>query len=293
MGGKTVKLFLVDGTPNGLRTAEIFNWTGRATVSPRTALEKLGTRPEVGRTGVYVLCGPAESPQFDVSVYVGEADQVWSRLKSHDAQKDFWTWVIVLVSKDENLTKAHARWLEARLVREIRAAKLVDCVNSTGPEGGSLSESDLADMEAFFENVQLLLPVLGLHAIAPGAGGTSGGGTGDVRLELSWKSASARCRVTGDSYVVEKGSTAVSTDVDSLQPNYRELRRRLRETGVLVPGKAKELLCFAQDYAFESPTAAAVAVTGTSVNGRERWTVAGTGQSYKAWQSGRLPDSAA
>jgi len=236
-----VKLFLVDGTPTGLRTAEIGNWTGRAAVAPRVALEELGKRSEVERTGVYLLCGPSDD--FGVAVYVGEADQIWNRLTSHDAQKEFWTWVIVLVSKDENLTKAHARWLESRLVREIRLAKAVECVNRTEPEGGKLSESDLADMETFFENVKLLLPVLGLDAMPAARDGRLVGSPG-VRFKLAYKNAMATCRVDGGSFVIEKGSTAIAKEVASLQPNYRKLRARLKSTKVKwtpIPGQGADL----------------------------------------------------
>jgi hypothetical protein len=48
-----------------------------------------------------------------------DGDEVWIRVASHDAKKDFWTCVVVLVSKDENLTKAHVRWLEAALLRQM------------------------------------------------------------------------------------------------------------------------------------------------------------------------------
>jgi hypothetical protein len=38
--------------------------------------------------------------------YIGEAEVIRDRLKQHKT-KDFWNSVVVFVSKDENLTKAH------------------------------------------------------------------------------------------------------------------------------------------------------------------------------------------
>ena len=122
MAGRSVRLFLVDGTPQGMRTAEVGNWTGLAVVCPRTDLVRLAMRPEVRKTGIYLLVGPSETAASGVSVYVGEGDEVWTRLTTHDANKDFWTQVVLFVSKDDNLTKAHVRWLEATLLREIKAA---------------------------------------------------------------------------------------------------------------------------------------------------------------------------
>jgi hypothetical protein len=42
MPGRSVRLFLIDGTPQGIRTAEVGNWTGLALVCPRTFVP--GTR---------------------------------------------------------------------------------------------------------------------------------------------------------------------------------------------------------------------------------------------------------
>lgn len=48
--GRSIRLFLVDGTPNGLLTAEIMNWTGHVLTGPRSRLSELVQRPEVGQT---------------------------------------------------------------------------------------------------------------------------------------------------------------------------------------------------------------------------------------------------
>ncbi len=55
--GRSVRLFLVDGKSTGLITAEIMNWTGHVLSCPRTELPKFLARPEVARTGVYLLHG--------------------------------------------------------------------------------------------------------------------------------------------------------------------------------------------------------------------------------------------
>src|SRR5260221_2950625 len=154
MTGRSINLFLIDGTPQGMRTAQVGNWTGLALVCPRTDLARLGARPEVRRTGVYILVGPSESSASGLAVYVGEGDDVWTRLSSHDDKKDFWTWVVLFVSKDENLTKAHVRWLEARLVADIVKAKRAENANGNAPGGNKLPEADTADMETYYENIR-------------------------------------------------------------------------------------------------------------------------------------------
>jgi hypothetical protein len=286
MPGRTIKLFLVDGAPQGMRTAEVGNWTGLALVCPRTDLAKVAKRDEVHRAGVYLLVGPSESVASRPRVYIGEADDVWTRLQSH-AGKDFWTWVVVFASKDLNLTKAHVRWLEARLVQEVTAAKRADVENGVEPGEKHLPEAEASDMEAFLDNVRLLLPVLGLDVLATDV---HGGGHKALTLELKWEDARAECVVRDGQFVVLKGSTARTKEVDSLGEGYRDLRAKLKQDGVLAEAK-NGLLQFTIDYAFDSPTAAAAMVSGTGLNGRAHWKVKGEGISYKEWQERQVAAS--
>jgi hypothetical protein len=259
MPGRTIRLFLVDATPQGLRTAEVGNWTGLALVCPRTDLSKLARRDEVRRAGVYILVGPSETIGSRLKVYVGEADDVWARLQSH-AGKDFWTWVVLFVSKDLNLTKAHVRWLEAKLVQEVKTAKRAEVENGVEPGGGHLPEADAADMETFLDNIRLLLPVLGIDVLAADLHGSGARG---LTLELEWDGAAAECIVRDGQFVVKKGSTARAKEVDSLGDGYRALRVRLKHVGVLQPGDDDDgLLLFTSDYAFDSPSAAAAVAGG-------------------------------
>jgi hypothetical protein len=290
MPGRSIRLFLVDGTPQGMRTAEVGNWTGLALVCPRTDLARLATRPEVHRTGVYLLVGHSEASASGLAVYVGEGDDVWSRLSSHDDKKDFWTWVVIFVSKDENLTKAHVRWLEARLVADVRKAKRAEITNGNAPGGNRLPEPDTADMETYYENVRLLLPTLGVNAFSTeGPGRTKAHPKDALVLELRWEDARAECVVTNGEFIVQPGSTARVKEVESLGEGIKAIRKALRDEGVLVvtdghPG----LLKFTQEYAFDSPSAAAGVVSGTGLNGRAQWKVKGQGISYKEWQEAQV-----
>ena len=286
MAGRSIRLFLVDGTPQGMRTAEVGNWTGIALVCPRTDLARLATRPEVHRTGVYLLVGPSDSSAAGLSVYVGEGDEVWARLSSHDARKDFWDRVVIFVSKDENLTKAHVRWLEARLVIDIRNAKRAEVTNSNAPGGNRLPEADAADMETYYENVRLLLPTLGVSVFAADGPARSKGIPQDALvLELRWEDAHAYCIVMDGEFIVQPDSTARVKEVESLGVGSRAIRKALREQGVLVPAEGNpSVLRFTREYAFESPSAAAAVVSGTGLNGRAHWKLKGQNVSYKEWQ---------
>jgi hypothetical protein len=292
MAGRTIRIFLPDGTPQGFRVAEVGMWTGIGLVCPRAELARLGKHSKSHGTGIYLLVGEAEGTTLGQRVYVGEGDDVWERVRAHDLDpdKEFWNWVVAFVSKDNNLTKAHGRWLEAKLVREIVAARRVELANGNGPGGGELPDPDVADMETFLENVRMLLPVLGLDAFGVEAPQVLA--PTDLELTLKWEGATAECTVHEGQFVVRKGSSARVKEVESLSENYRDLRRKLRDAGVLTPSTS-DLLAFTVDYAFDSPTAAAVAVTGTVVNGRTVWKVKGTGIPYKEWQQAQAGEGGA
>jgi hypothetical protein len=122
--GRQIRLFLVDGTPSGIMTAEVMNWTGKALAAPRSRLGDLIRREEASRTGIYVLLGPDPDRANGSKCYIGEADNIGKRLRRHedDDDKDFFDRVAIVASKDENLTKAHARFLESQLIRLIKEA---------------------------------------------------------------------------------------------------------------------------------------------------------------------------
>lgn len=291
MAGRSVRLFLIDGTPQGMRTAEVGNWTGLALVCPRTDLVRLGSRGEVHRTGVYILVGPSESSASKLAVYVGEGDEVWARLTSHDAKKDFWSYVVLFVSKDDNMTKAHVRWLEARLVADMLAAKRADVENGTAPLGGRLPEADTADMETYYENVRLLLPTLGVNVLQSEMATSQALPKNALVLELRWEDAHAECVVVDGQFIVQPGSTARAREVDSLGDGSRAIRKALREQSVLVSVNGTGNFRFASAYTFDSPSAAAAVVSGTGLNGRVAWKVKGTTMSYKEWQEKQVSEA--
>lgn len=155
----TIKIFLVHGDPNGLRTAELSNWSGKAIAAPRTEISALLKRVELTSPGFYLLTG-VDSETGDRAVYIGEAENVANRLKDH-AKKDFWNAVTVFVSKDENLTKAHIRYIEGILIERANNNGETIVINSAS-SGARLPESDAAEMDVFLDKCLQLLPVLGI-----------------------------------------------------------------------------------------------------------------------------------
>ncbi|WP_305907975.1 GIY-YIG nuclease family protein [Methylomarinum sp. Ch1-1] len=155
MQAATIKIFLVHGSPSGLRTAELSNWSGKAIAAPRTEISDLLKREELANPGFYLLTG-VDPESGDRAIYIGEAENVTNRLKGH-ATKDFWNAATVFVSKDENLTKAHIRYIEGVLIERANNNGVAIVMNSAS-SGARLPESDAAEMDVFLEKcLQLLI----------------------------------------------------------------------------------------------------------------------------------------
>lgn len=263
----TIKLFLPRGDSKSLRTAEISNWTGKAVAAPRTELDELLAREELDKAGVYILVGNDPHTNAD-RAYIGEAEVIRDRLKQHKAT-EFWVSVIVFVSKDENLTKAHVRFLESRLLAEANeVGRFVLEQNQAG--GSRLPESDREDMEVFLARIRQLLPVLGSDILAPIAQPAAYAQPGGV-LTCRIKGADAFGQRTANGFVIFNGSTAVLEERPSAKkyPYVIAERKRLIADRTLVEKEGFWL--FTKDAEFSSPSAAAVVVHGGSANGLVAW----------------------
>lgn len=299
--GRTIRLYLVDGTPNGLITAEIMNWSGHVVVGPRNRLAELMARPEAQqRAGVYFLVGPESTiPE----VYIGESDEIDKRLDTHGRSeqkggKDFWERVCIVTSKDGNLTKGHVKYLESRFLKIAKDAARCKLLNDKRPDYSNLPEPDVADMEFLITQVQTLLPVLGVDILRsppkPMASGdevpdgvmASPVFSGDVKKH----GITAQAQEINGEFVVMKGSKA-RLNWEGVHSTYEPLFKELLNLGVLVPSADGQHNEFAQDYGFSSASAAGAIVTGRSCNGPAHWIDAATGKPYGQWRSEALEAS--
>lgn len=271
MHGRTIKILLEQGTAVGIRHAEVVNWTGQAVVCPRTRIPELRQwTTETECPGVYFLLGKDDESGRDLA-YIGEAENVRGRMQDHLKSKEFWQEAILFTSKDLNLTKAHVKYLESRLMQRVHEARRVSLENGNSPALPQLPRSDKHAMEEFIDNVELLLGALGYrlleHIEETIKKPDSAAANGDFRFSIG--TASAVGAPSDDGFVVRAGSTAVGDAKPKCPPFIVNVRQQLLDEGVLAPHG--ELLRFSESFAFTSPSAAAATIAGSARNGRESW----------------------
>ena len=161
----TIRIFMPDGDPDGVRIVDRMNWTGKAIVFPRSGWEQVKQRDEFSNAGVYILIG-YEDDELP-TIYIGQGEQMRIRIDSHDREKEFWDKGIVFVSQNHGLNRAHITWLEYALVRDAVNAERCKLENSTTPTEPSMSEAEKADTESFLMEVLQILPLVDLRVFEP------------------------------------------------------------------------------------------------------------------------------
>ncbi|WP_461534141.1 GIY-YIG nuclease family protein [Sinomicrobium sp.] len=264
--GKTIRIFLIDGDPNGRMSCELSNWSGKAYKIPRIKIKECTDRNDLTSTGVYLLFGKDDTGKDQV--YIGEAESILKRLNQQLTQKDFWNEAIVFISKDENLNKAHIKYLENRLHDIAKSANRYTVDNSIIPTQSSISEPDRAEMEEFIEYIKMLVNTLG-HKVFEEKREFKPKQKQELFFIKAARGADGQGEPTSDGFVVFKNSKAAATIVKSMSPNFIIYRKKLIDEGVLVD--KDDYLEFSDDYIFSSPSTAAVMVMGRNANGLTEW----------------------
>jgi len=286
--GKKLTVYMIDSTEYGPRLGEIGNWVGKAIYSPRSSVNNIIGRGEFDNPGVYCLKGDPTDEAFDEKIYIGEAENIRTRLKQHlsDPSKDFKE-IIFFISKDELLTKTQIKYIESRLVQSAFEAKTAEIENANSPALPTLHEADISDMEYFLDQMKLILPIMGFRFLISStikhSPKTDLKPTDQNVIKFVIKTSSFKAKMyeSDQGYIVEKGSEAKKELSASCTETYRKLRRKLLETEIMKEKGDK--LEFAEDAIFSSPSAAANMVLGRNSNGFAEW-ITESGKTFKQIQ---------
>lgn len=265
--GKTIRLFLLEGNTNGLVTAELSNWTGKAFRIPRFKLRDYTTREDLQKPGIYLLFGKNEANE-DAS-YIGEAENGIERLQQQ-LSKEFWNEAILFNSKDKYLNKASIKYLEHRIHFIALKAARYEVTNTNVPTKSEISEAEQAELEEFLYNIKLLTATLG-HRIFEELNETveKEGQEQSVFYCRANNGADAKGSPSTEGFVVYKGSLFTSAKQLSINPGYFRLKEKLIADKVLTLGNGHYKL--QKDYPFNSSSAAASIVLGRAESGPQSW----------------------
>lgn len=274
--GKKLTVYMIDGTAYGPRLGEIGNWVGKAIYCPRASVNKIINRSEFDNPGIYFLKGDPTDEAFDEKIYIGEAENIKTRLKQHlsDPTKDFKE-LLFFVSKDELLTKTQIRYLESRLVQLAIEAKTAQVDNGNSPSLPTLHEADISDMEYFLEQIKLILPVMGFKFLIQSTVKEYDLYNSEIKdfihetYHIKSSAFIASMKETDQGYIIMKGSEAKKVLSNSCTETYRNMRRKLVETQIMIEHADK--LIFVEDTVFNSPSAASNMILGRNSNGFTEW----------------------
>lgn len=287
--GKSIRIYLADATVTGIRYAELVNWTGHAIACPRNRLNELKNWPESSKPGIYFLF-EGRFGSSKPTAYIGESENVAQRLTNHDRKKDFWSEVVIFTSKDENLTKAHIKYLESALVYLSKNADRYELENGNTPSESSLPRADRDAMKEFIENVRMVLGTLGYSILEPIL--KSKGSSETIvescdlnesenvlrNLFFTVNNLSAQGAVTDEGFVLKKGSQLSKSNSESMPGKLSTTKEKLLVDGVLKDEGA--YLVASEDILFNSSSYAAAIVAGTSRSGPQSWKTT-TGKTIK------------
>jgi hypothetical protein len=249
-------------------SCELSNWTGKAYKIPRTQVPESIDREDLSNTGVYLLLGKNEDEQNQV--YIGEAENVLIRLKQHLIQKEFWHECIVFISKDENLNKAHVKYLEHKLYVQAEKAKRYQLDNNNIPTQPSISEADRAEMEEFLGNIILLVNTLGHKVFEEKRASSAISKKRNPILYLKQAQETlASGQRSNEGFVVFKDSFVIQKLGTSFPISLQRKREQLLKENILLDENGK--LRLTQDLIFASPSTAAMFIFGRSSNGLDAW----------------------
>jgi len=279
--GKTITVFFVDGSPNGLIKCTNENWNGVAYKIPRIDLEKYKDRPHLKQTGIYFLFGKNEDDDSDL-VYIGQAKErkngegILYRLQEHirNTDKDYWTEAVAFTNKDNSLGPTETYYLENKFCAIAKDAKRYKVKNGNDPNPGNVTEEKESDLDEFIEWAKIVMAILGHKVFIPMSEKVSD--TEEQFLYISKKSdkeKKAIGKLTTEGFLVLADSY-ISPDIsDSLNSGYKILREKyalkINNNGILK-----------EDILFTSPSGASSFVLGRNSDGRTDWKTA-DGKSLK------------
>lgn len=274
--GKSINLFLMDGTAVGRIKCTLANWTGVAYKIPRTEIDKCKEREDLKQSGVYFLFGISDDTGENI-VYIGQAgarkngEGILYRLQEHkrDESKDYWTEAVVFTTSNNSFGPTEISYLENRFFNLAKDAKRYNVKNNVDPTSGHVTEGKESELEEFIEYAEIVMGTFGHRVFDSLEEKPINKVEEDVEINdeplliLKTTKAEAKGRRTNEGFVVYKGASVSVNPTKSCPETILNLRSKYTE-------RVKDWVLI-EDTLFTSPSAAAGFVTYASANGIIMW----------------------
>lgn len=261
---QTIQIFLPDGSPTSIKEAEITNRLVKAILFPRNKIQEVAKREVVNYTGVYFLFGTSEEDGKPL-VYIGEGEDCFKRIQSHNRNKDFWTHCVIITTKTNEYTKTDGKFLEHYCLAKAQEIGRYITDNDTGSKKPSLSESREFDLLDNFDTLKILLATLGYPLFESKRQAKD---ESDVYI-CKGKDAFAKGELTDDGFLVLAGGKCNLVESKTAGKWISGMRSDLIEKGILQ--EVNNVLEFQSDYIFSSPSASAGVILARRSNGWKDW----------------------
>lgn len=291
--GKSINLFLMDGTATGRIKCTLANWTGVAYKIPRTELEKCKERDDLKQSGVYFLFGISDQLGDNVA-YVGQAgarkngEGILYRLQEHkrNPDKDYWTEAVVFTTSNNSFGPTEISYLENRFCKMALIANRYKMQNGNDPTPGNITEEKESELEEFIDYAKIVMGTLGHRIFEPIDASSSLVNAVDHAvdrepvLHLQTNKAKATGKRTNEGFIVYANSVVSLTPTkscpDPIIKRRESLADKIDDSGILR-----------ENLLFGSPSTAAAFVTFSSANGNIMWKTA-DGRTLKDFENSEI-----
>lgn len=257
---RLIQTYLPDGTLEGVRIVELSESSVKAFVVPRIKLNSIKGRQEIQRPALYLLISSGDN-----QVYIGESENFFHRIKTHDQAKAFWDVAVAIVSSTNSLEKSDVKYLESLAVERAQATAAMEVLNKTVPARNNVHEFKLHSLQLILDDVALIAESLGFSLFSSKQ---------DDEAEIWYcktKNTNAQAQYRGDKFVVLAGSVIDKEHAPSLERAFPAVIIERQQIFTKFGSDEGPTITLQENVPFKSPNHAGGFVTGRNVNAWTTW----------------------
>lgn len=264
MNQNVITMILKNDNPTGIIQANVDEWIGVSYKIPRNKIKEAKELKNIDNSGVYILFGIDEETGEN-RAYIGEAEDIYSRLLQHYKLKEFWTECIVFISQDNSLNKAHIKYIENKLYEKAYKTERYKIENDNRPTKSSLDDADEIRAIKFYEKIKMLTSMYGYRIFDEIVDKENKIEEDKILYLTNNKIQYAKGIITDEGFVILKGSRIKEGISTSISPSLLNFAERERDSNDIINGE------FVRNHLCSSPSMAGVVILGRNCNGYDEW----------------------